>query len=96
MVTSVTNEALFVQSGKLVGRGGSDVGVNVGGTVEVTTGVSVTSGGSVSVAPVIGIANVSVAGGIDVSAGAAVPQAETIKNNSKNVATSFLFISTSI
>jgi hypothetical protein len=80
MVTSTTNVARLVQSGGLVGLGGSGVELAVGGVV-VRVDVSVAD--SVSVAVTDGVADaggakVSVEAGVAVSTGACPPQAESM------------------
>src|SRR5215213_11427434 len=79
MVTSVTNDALFVQSGILVGRG-SGVRVDSGVATDVdVVGASAVVGASVSVVPVIGMTDVSakaVKVGTEVSVSPLLPHAE--------------------
>ncbi len=97
MVKSITNEALFVQSGALIGLdGGVEVRVASGAEVKVAD-ISVAAGASVAVAPVMGISNVSAGVGIVVSSGALALHPTTSMDISSmmNVITSFPCMSTS-
>jgi hypothetical protein len=87
MVTSATNAALFVQSGKLVGMGVSGVAAalaSVGGISAVAVGASVATAGWVAVG-----------GGAAVSTGVCVPQAEVIDTRKRKTTVKFFIIQTS-
>jgi hypothetical protein len=90
IVTSATKAALLVQSGELVGRGVSGVGV----ALASTDGVSVAVGLSVAVATRV---SVTVgATGVAVSVGDCLPQAEVINTRKRKTTSNFSLIKASL
>src|SRR5688572_2437464 len=99
MVTSATKEALFVQSGGLVGAGVPTVAVSDGSVADVSvvatsvetetdTSVAVVAAGVSVVVATGGVFEVATAAGV----GDWVPHAENNKADTEAITTSFLFI----
>jgi len=87
MVTSAIKEALFVQSGELVGMGVSGVEV----APDSADGVSVAVGALVAVDVAT---RVSVVVGVTVSTGARAPQAEVINTIKRKITSDFFLMET--